>query len=102
MTLEGSLDAFSLPDIFQLLAFTKKTGALQISGPVTRGVVHFATGSVTGATSDIGRQALGRRLVGAGLLDDAQLAAALDAATEDPGTGLGRAALDAGAIDDGV
>lgn len=102
MTLEGSLDAFSLPDIFQLLAFTKKTGALHISGPAARGVVHFATGSVTGALSDVGRQALGRRLVGAGLLDDTQLAAALDAVAADPGTGLGRAALDAGAIDDGI
>ncbi len=26
MKLEGSLDAFSLPDIFQLLSFTKKSG----------------------------------------------------------------------------
>ena len=26
MKLEGSLDAFSLPDMFQLLSFTKKTG----------------------------------------------------------------------------
>ena len=31
MKLEGSLDTFSLPDILQLLAFTKKTGALQLS-----------------------------------------------------------------------
>ena len=29
MKLEGSLDAFSLPDIFQLLSFTKKGGSLQ-------------------------------------------------------------------------
>ena len=102
MTLEGSLDAFSLPDIFQLLSFTKKTGALHITGPSAKGVVHFATGSVTGAASDVGRQSLGRRLVGAGLLDDAQLAAALDAVREDSALGLGKAAHDAGAVDDGV
>ncbi|MDQ1710940.1 MAG: hypothetical protein QOE45_390 [Frankiaceae bacterium] len=102
MTLEGSLDAFSLPDIFQLLSFTKKTGALHITGPAARGVVHFATGSVTGASSDVGRQSLGRRLVGAGLLDDAQLATALDAVANDPALGLGRAAHEAGAVDDGV
>jgi hypothetical protein len=102
MTLEGSLDAFSLPDIFQLLSFTKKTGALHISGPAARGVVHFATGSVTGAASDVSRQALGRRLVGSGLLDDAQLTTVLDAVREDPALGFGRAAHDTGAVDDGV
>jgi hypothetical protein len=102
MTLEGSLDAFSLPDIFQLLSFTKKTGALHINGPATKGVVHFATGSVTGAASDVSRQSLGRRLVGAGLLDDTALAAALEAVRNDPALGLGKAAHDAGAVDDGV
>ena len=102
MTLEGSLEAFSLPDIFQLLSFTKKTGALHITGPATKGVVHFAAGSVTGAASDVSRQSLGRRLVGAGLLDDDQLAAALDAVANDPTIGLGKAAHDAGAVDDGV
>lgn len=102
MTLEGSLDAFSLPDIFQLLSFTKKTGALHINGPSTTGVVHFATGSVTGAASDVSRQSLGRRLVGAALLDDNQLAAALEAVKNDPALGLGKAAHDAGAVDDGV
>ena len=30
MKLEGTLDAFSLPDIFQLLSFTKKTGTLLV------------------------------------------------------------------------
>lgn len=102
MTLEGSLDAFSLPDIFQLLSFTKKTGALHITGPSSKGVVHFATGSVTGAASDVSRYALGRRLVGSGLLDDTQLKAVLDAVRDDPATGFGRAALDNGAVDDGV
>jgi len=99
MTLEGSLEAFSLPDIFQLLSFTKKTGALRITGPAAKGVVHFATGSVTGATSDVSRQSLARRLVGAGLLDDDGLRKALDAVADDPAVGLGKAALDAGVVD---
>jgi hypothetical protein len=102
MTLEGSLDAFSLPDIFQLLSFTKKTGALHITGPSAQGVVHFATGSVTGAASDVARQSLGRRLVGAGLLDDAALTTVLEAVAADPSVGFGKAAHDAGAVDDGV
>ena len=102
MTLEGSLEAFSLPDIFQLLSFTKKTGALRITGPAAKGVVHFAAGSVTGATSDVSRQSLARRLVGAGLLDDDALRKALDAVREDPDVGVGKAAHDAGLVDDGV
>ena len=101
MTLEGSLDAFSLPDIFQLLSFTKKTGALHISGPA-RGVVWFSTGSVTGATSDTTRPLLGRRLVGAGLVDDVALDAALGASADDPSVGLGKALHEAGAVDEGV
>jgi hypothetical protein len=102
MTLEGSLDAFSLPDIFQLLSFTKKTGALHITGAAAKGVVHFATGSVTGAASDVSRQSLGRRLVGAGLLDDTALEVVLEAVRNDPALGMGKAARDAGAVDEGV
>ena len=102
MTLEGSLEAFSLPDIFQLLSFTKKTGALRITGPSAKGVVHFATGSVTGATSDVSRQSLARRLVGAGLLDDEGLKKAVAAAKDDPNVGVGKAAHDIGVVDDGV
>jgi len=102
MTLEGSLEAFSLPDIFQLLSFTKKTGALRITGPAAKGLVHFATGSVTGATSDVSRQSLARRLVGAGLLDDDALRKAVEAAAADPAVGIGKAAHDAGLVDDGV
>jgi len=102
MTLEGSLEAFSLPDIFQLLSFTKKTGALRITRNAAEGVVWFGTGSVTGATSDTGRQALGRRLVGAGLVGDDELTAAIEVTRDDPATGLGKALHDAGAIDDGV
>lgn len=102
MTLEGSLEAFSLPDIFQLLSFTKKTGALRLTGPQLKGVVFFAAGSVTGAASDVSRYALGRRLVGAGLLTDEQLANALDAVRNDPTVGIGQAARDAEALDEGV
>ena len=102
MTLEGSLEAFSLPDIFQLLSFTKKTGALRITGPAAKGLVYFATGSVTGAASDVGRQALGRRLVGAGHLSDEQLAAALEAVRNDSSVGFGKAVADSAAVDEGL
>ena len=103
MTLEGSLEAFSLPDIFQLLSFTKKTGALRISRAGTAGVVFFSTGSVTGASSDTSRQSLGRRLVGTGLVDDDALELAVSAVEDDPASiGLAKALHDSGAVDDGV
>ncbi|HVF19152.1 MAG TPA: DUF4388 domain-containing protein [Mycobacteriales bacterium] len=102
MNLEGSLEAFSLPDIFQLLSFTKKTGALHISRTAGRGVVYFTTGAVTGGTSDTSRQSLGRRLVGAGLVDDDALNLAVDAVKGDSGTGLAKALKDVGAVEEGV
>jgi hypothetical protein len=81
--LEGTLDAFSLPDIFQLLSFTKKTGTLHLhrtrdSEAPLHGAVHLRDGAVTGARADVARQELGRRLLGSGLVDDEALAAAAE------------------------
>ena len=100
MTLEGSLDAFSLPDIFQLLSFTKKTGALRIQSPTAAGLVYFATGSVTGGSSDISRQSLGRRVVGKGLVSDDVLKQAVTAVRLDNSTGLARVLRDSGSLDE--
>ena len=100
MKLEGSLDAFSLPDIFQLLSMTKKTGALRLRSGAAEGVVHFAGGAVTGASADARRQSLARRLVGSGAVNDEALRAAVDAVTSAGGSlGVGRALRDAGAVE---
>lgn len=96
MRLEGTLDAFSLPDIFHLLSFTKKTGALHLrrgvggTGAVQHGVVHVRGGLVTGARADVSRQELGRRLLSTGLVDDQALASAAEELAGDPGVGLAR------------
>jgi hypothetical protein len=95
--LEGSLDAFSLPDVFQLLSLTKKSGGLHLTNGQVSGVVYFADGAVTGAVSDASRQALGRRLVGLGAADDAALRRAVERASSE-GAGVARALLEAGAI----
>ncbi len=97
MKLEGSLDAFGLPDIFQLLSYTKKTGGLHLRNGVVDGVVYFASGAVTGASSDRGRQTLARRLVGSGAVADGPLGDAVARAGSDA-VGVGRALLDAGAV----
>ncbi|HEY5200154.1 MAG TPA: DUF4388 domain-containing protein [Acidothermaceae bacterium] len=98
MKLEGSLDAFSLPDIFQLLSFTKKSGGLHLRRATTRGSVYFRDGAVTGASSDNGRQALARRLVGSAGVGETELSAAVERAANE-GIGVSRALLDAGAVD---
>ena len=100
MTLEGSLDAFSLPDIFQLLSFTKKTGALRIQSSTSTGLVFFATGAVTGGSSDVSRQSLGRRVVGKGLVSDDVLKQAVTAVRLDDSAGLARVLRDSGSIDE--
>ena len=101
--LEGTLESFTLPDIFQLLAFTKKTGCLKLERNGASGRVYFDDGEVYYALSSGGRLALGRRLVGAGEVDTAELRAALDKQRElaDDGEGLrlGQILLDQGAID---
>ncbi len=104
MKLEGTLDAFSLPDIFQLLSFTKKTGTLHLrreaDSAEQHGLVHLREGSVTGGRSDAACQALGRRLVGAGLVDDEVLADAAEMVLGEPGSGLGKALVASGKVDE--
>lgn len=98
MRLEGTLDAFSLPDIFQLLSYTKKSGALHLRRDGHHGVVHLRDGAVTGGRGDASRQALGRRLVGAGLVDDDALAEAAEQVMADPALGLAKVLVDGGRV----
>lgn len=102
MNLEGTLDAFGLPDVVALLAGTGKTGGLQLrhaQGPgLVHGVVWFREGRISGASSDRSRASLVRRVVGSGAVDDAALRHAVQRATGG-GTGVARALLDSGAVD---
>ncbi len=100
MRLDGSLEDFGLPDILQLLAGTAKTGALHLSATDAerRGVIRLAAGAVDGASSDLRRQPLARRLIGAGLVSDE----ALDGAAADVRAGAPsflRALLDRAGLD---
>jgi hypothetical protein len=99
--LEGSIDAFSLPDIFSLLSMTKKTGGLHLRRDGAHGVVWFTTGSVTGGAADVATQSLARRLIGAGVVSDDAITAAVDSAGGE-GIGVGRALQLGGTIDEGV
>src|SRR4051794_2377532 len=100
MRLEGTLDAFSLPDIFQLLSYTKKTGTLHLRRDADHGVVHLRDGAVTGGRGDASCQALGRRMVGAGLVSDKDLADAVELLLDTPGDGLGKTLLSQGSVEE--
>ena len=103
MNLEGSLDAFGLPDVFALLSSTGKSGGLLLlrSDPAlaqVRGVVWFRDGRICGASSDTSRASLVRRVVGSGVVDDFALRQAIQR-VETGGIGLARALLDAGSVE---
>ena len=103
MKLEGSLDAFGLADVCTLLSSTGKSGALELTkrrtgGPAMRGVVWFSSGQISGASADLTRQNLARRIIGAGAVDDLALRHAV-ARVVSGGIGVARALLEAGAVD---
>ena len=54
MALQGTLDTFALPDVLRLLASTKKTGRLVISGARGNGSVWVDAGSVVGTEASGG------------------------------------------------
>lgn len=99
MKLEGSLDAFSLPDVFQLLISTRKTGGLHVRRADAHGVVYFSSGALCGATSDASRQVLARRLVAACEVSADLLSAAVDRAVAEPGMGAARALAELSGVD---
>ena len=47
MALQGTLDTFALPDVLRLLAATKKTGCLRITGDRGTGSVWVSSGEVS-------------------------------------------------------
>jgi hypothetical protein len=99
--LEGSLDAFSLPDIFSLLSMTKKTGGLHLRRADAHGVVWLGDGLITGGASSLARLSLGRRLAGSGHIADNHLSAAVDEVAGSSDLGIARALRDSRAIDEG-
>jgi hypothetical protein len=76
--LKGSLEDFSLSDIFRLLSFTKKTGRLEVYKSAGDGRVFFRDGEVYFAQSSLKKEPLGQKLVRSGALSEGQLREALD------------------------
>ncbi|HEV3473310.1 MAG TPA: DUF4388 domain-containing protein [Actinomycetota bacterium] len=76
--LKGSLDDFTLPDIFRLMSFAKKTGRVGVTRSAGEGNVYFRDGEVYFAESSLSKEPLGQKLVRSRALSEGQLMKALD------------------------
>ena len=95
--LKGTLDDFTLPDIFRLMSLSKKTGSLQVERSAGQGKVYFRDGEVYYAESSLSKEPLGQKLVKNKVLTEGQLRKALD---EHAGSGkrLGEVLLGSGTV----
>jgi hypothetical protein len=76
--LKGTLDDFTLPDVFRLMSLARKTGALEVQRSAGSGKVYFRDGEVYFAESSLTRTPLGQKLVHNGVITETQLMKALD------------------------
>ncbi|MDA8099097.1 MAG: DUF4388 domain-containing protein [Nitrospiraceae bacterium] len=97
MSLVGRLEDLALPDIFQIISLSKKTGTLVVRSRKGTGMVVFKDGQVVQAGSDVIRDSLGNILVSQGMIDSSDLSAALAAQKSNPDTPLGMLLVEMGA-----
>ncbi len=100
MLLQGNLQEFSLPNIFQLVKMSAKSGSLTIRREGESGMIFFRKGMISYAYSSSQLLPLGERLVKAGAISKTQLKQALAAQKKSSdGSRLGRILLEQGHID---
>jgi hypothetical protein len=80
MGLEGTLKAFSLSDIFQVLGLQRKSGVLLVENDDDTITISFLGGQIVSAESKKHRQdnQIGKLLLRAGRINEAELARALE------------------------
>src|SRR5512144_80328 len=98
MSLVGRLEDLALPDIFQIISLSKKTGTLIVRSRKGTGMVVFKNGQVIQAASDSIRDSLGNILVSQGMLDEAALSRAVALQKRQPDTPLGMILVEMGAV----
>lgn len=76
--LKGTLDDFTLPDVFRLMSFAKKTGCVDVVRSAGQGKVYFREGEVYYAESSLSKEPLGQKLVRSRAISESQLMKALD------------------------
>lgn len=97
MSLVGRLEDLALPDIFQIISLSKKTGTLVVRSRKGTGMVVFKSGQVIQAGSDSIRDSLGNILVSQGMVEQEDLAAALSRQKLAPDKPLGMILVETGA-----
>ena len=103
MLLQGNLQEFSLPNIFQLVKMSAKSGSLTIRRDGESGKIFFRNGMISYAYSSPQLLPLGERLVKAGAISSAELKQALAAQKKAPeGARLGGILLKQGSLDRGT
>src|SRR5450759_3561768 len=105
MALRGNLKDFSLPDVFQLVTLSRKTGILRIKrADGAEGSVWFREGDVFFAQSNWHREPLGERLVSANKITPSALSRALEVQKSEGAGGrrLGQILVDEGYVTDKV
>ncbi len=98
MSLVGRLEDLALPDIFQIISLSKKTGTLIVRSRKGTGMVVFKDGQVIQAASDSIRDSLGNMLVSQGMLTEAALAKALATQKKDTDKPIGMILTEMGAV----
>ena len=98
MSLVGRLEDLALPDIFQIISLSKKTGTLVVRSRKGTGMVVFKNGQVIQAGSDTIRDSLGNILVSQGTVTSADLAKALKTQQESTDKPLGMILVELGAV----
>lgn len=97
--LRGTLDDFTLADLFKLLSFSKKTGRVELKRKAGMGRVFFRDGDVYFAESSLSREPLGQKLIRSRALTESHLRQALDEHA-DTGERVGQILLREGWIDE--
>ncbi len=98
MSLVGRLEDLALPDIFQIISLSKKTGTLIVRSRKGTGMVVFKGGQVIQAGHDGIRDSLGNILVSQGMLNEAALSKALAQQKNPPDKPLGMILVEMGAV----
>ncbi len=98
MSLVGRLEDLALPDIFQIISLSKKTGTLVVRSRKGTGMVVFKDGQVIQAASDSIRDSLGNILVSQGMLAEASLSRALSLQKRETDKPLGMILVEMGAV----
>jgi hypothetical protein len=86
MDLQGRIEKFNVPEIFQLISAGKRTGTLGINRNEQSVMVYFRNGQIIYAYSPNRRNRLGERLIAKGLIEPKTLELTLRIQKESGGT----------------